>query len=72
MIKGKAGISLTPVPFPEATGQAERTEYTEKNNKNLSDLCGLCERKMRVSQMLRKNMGSTLLKLKFYGKTRIV
>jgi len=43
MIKGKAGISLTPVPFPEATGQAERTE---KNNKNLSDLYGLCERKM--------------------------
>jgi len=25
---------LTPVPFPEATGQAELTEYTEKNNKN--------------------------------------
>jgi len=64
MIKGKAGISLT-----------ERTECTEKNNKNLSDLCGLClprsfgkwywgERKMRVSQMLRKRQsGFTLIEM---------
>jgi len=57
---GKAGISLTPVPFPEATGQAE---CTEKNNK-ISVICGLCERKMRVSQMLRKReSGFTLIEM---------
>ena len=53
MIKGKVGISLT-----------ERTECTEKKDKNLSDLCGLCERKMRVSQMLRKRQsGFTLIEM---------